>query len=102
MKLRRILYAIVTAIVASSLFAESLAEWQVSGPEEGWRYAGYQQRIPIVSVCYIVGAVGVICLGWYQLRLSGTVTSIATLLQDDKAHAIGDRKRFFAPLRMTS
>ncbi|MCH8119781.1 MAG: PAS domain-containing protein [Planctomycetes bacterium] len=108
MRLRRILYAIVTLIVASSLFVGGLAEWQSyglltedSGTQEGWRYAGYVQRIPLVSVCCVVGAVGVICLGWYQLRLAGAVTSIATLLQDDKAGAIGDRKRFFAPLRMT-
>ncbi|MCH7557055.1 MAG: PAS domain-containing protein [Planctomycetes bacterium] len=101
MRLRRILYAIVTLIVASSLFVGGLAEWRDSGTQEGWRYAGYVQRIPLVSVCCVVGAVGVICLGWYQLRLAGAVTSIATLLQDDKAGAIGDRKRFFAPLRMT-
>jgi len=101
LRLRRILYAIVTAIVASSLFVGGLAEWQDSGTQEGWRYAGYVQRIPLVSVCCVVGAVGVICLGLYQLRLAGAVTSIATLLQDDKAGAIGDRKRFFALLRMT-
>jgi len=87
--------------VASSLFVGGLAEWQDSGTQEGWRYAGYVQRIPLVSVCCVVGAVGVICLGLYQLRLAGAVTSIATLLQDDKAGAIGDRKRFFALLRMT-
>ncbi len=111
MRLRRNLYAIVTLIVASSLFVGGLAEWQDSGTQEGWRYAGYVQRIPLVSVFCVVGAVGVICLGLYQLRLAGAITSIATLLQDNKAGAIGDRKRFFPfgcaqglrlfPLRMT-
>jgi two-component system phosphate regulon sensor histidine kinase PhoR len=87
--------------VASSLFISGLAEWQDSGTEEGWRYTGYVQRIPVVSVCYILGAVGVIYLGWYQLRLTGAVTSIATLLQDDKSGGIHDGKRFFPPLRLT-
>lgn len=101
MRLRRILYAIVTTIVASSLFVGSLAEWQDSGPEEGWRYAGYVQRIPVVPVCYIIGAVGVICLGWYQLRLAGAITSIATQFQDKKGDGIGAKRRFFTPLRIT-
>ena len=101
MRLRRILYAIVTVIVASSLFVGGLAEWQASGTEEGWRYAGYEQRIPVASVCCIVGALGVICLGWHQQRLAGAVTSIATLLQDDEAGDIGDGKRSYTPLRMT-
>jgi two-component system phosphate regulon sensor histidine kinase PhoR len=101
LKLKRILYAIVTVIVASSLFAKGLAEWQGSGTEEGWRYASYVQRIPVVSVCYLVGAVGVICLGWYQLRLSGTVTSIAKLLQEDQTNSDGVRRGFFTSLRKT-
>jgi two-component system phosphate regulon sensor histidine kinase PhoR len=45
--------------------------------------------------------VGVICLGWYQLRLSMTVTSIARLLEDGETDGISARMRFFAPLRMT-
>ena len=100
MRLKRILYAIVTAIVAGSLLIGGLAEWRDSGTEEGRYYAGYVQRIPIVPVCYMLGAVGVICLGWYQLRLTGAVTSIAMLLQDDKADGIHDGKRFFLPLRL--
>jgi two-component system phosphate regulon sensor histidine kinase PhoR len=101
LKLRRILYAIVTVIVASSLFISALAEWQDSGTQEDWRYAGFVQRIPIASVCCILGAVGVIYLGWYQLRLTRAVTSIATLLQDDKSVDTHDGKRFFPPLRLT-
>jgi two-component system phosphate regulon sensor histidine kinase PhoR len=80
--------------VASSLFISGLAEWQDSGTEEGVRYTGYVQRIPVVPLCYILGAMGVIYLGWYQLRLTGVVTSIAALLQDDKPGGIRGCKRF--------
>ncbi len=108
MRLRRSLYAIVTGIVACSLFVGGLAEWQDSGTEEGWRYAGYEQgprkagtqRIPVVSVCCVVAAVGVICLGWYQIRLAGTVTSIAKLVQDNKAGENDADRGFLAPLKM--
>lgn len=100
MRLRRILYAIVTAIVASSLFIGGLTEQQKSGAEEGWRYAGCEQRIPVVSVCCVIVAVGVICLGWYQIRLAGAVTSIAKLVQDNKEGENDTDRGFFAPLRM--
>jgi two-component system phosphate regulon sensor histidine kinase PhoR len=91
---------IVTAIVAGSLLIGGLAEWQDSGTEEDRHYVGYVQRIPIVSVCYILGAVGVICFGWYQYRLTGAVTSIAALLKDDKSDGIHNGKRFFRPFRL--
>jgi len=87
--------------VASSLFISGLAEWQDSGTEEGWRYAAYLQRIPVVSVCYILGAVGVIYLSWYHLRLTRAVTSIATLLQDQKLDGNYDGKKFFPTHRLT-
>jgi len=54
-----------------------------------------------MPVCYVAAAVGVICLGWYQSRLSGTVTSIAKLLEDGEAGGIGDTKGLSATLRMT-
>jgi len=101
LRLTRILYAIVTVIVASSLFISGLAEWQDSGTEEGWRYANFVQRIPVVSVCYILGAVGVIYLGWYHLRLTRAVTSIATLLQDETSGGTHDGKKFFPSFRLT-
>ncbi|MHC4535531.1 MAG: ATP-binding protein [Planctomycetota bacterium] len=101
MRLKRILYAIVTVIVAGSLFINGLAEWQDSDTEEGRRYTGYVQRIPVVSICYILGAMGVIYLGWYQLRLTGAVTSIAALLQDEKSGDIDDGKKFFPTHRLT-
>jgi two-component system phosphate regulon sensor histidine kinase PhoR len=95
LRLRRILYAIVTAIVTGSLLIGSLAEWRDSVKVESRQYAGYVQRTPIISVCYIFGAVGVICLGWYQFRLTGAITSIATLLQHDKIDGNHESQRFF-------
>ena len=101
MKLRRSLYAIATLIVAGSLFVGGFAEWQNFGAKEGWRCAAYMQRTPLVAICYVVGAVGVICLGWYQWRSSGMVASIAKLLEEDKADGISARVRFFAPLKIS-
>ena len=74
------LYVIVTAVVAVSLLAVGLAKGLGSGTEEGGRFAGYMQRIPVAPVCYI-GAVGVIWLGWYWLKLAATITSIAKRLK---------------------
>ncbi|MGD2094824.1 MAG: ATP-binding protein, partial [Phycisphaerales bacterium] len=51
-----------------------------------------------VSAFCVVGAVGVIFLGLYQLRLAGIVTSMARFLQDEKVEGITDKKGFFAPL----
>jgi two-component system phosphate regulon sensor histidine kinase PhoR len=87
--------------VACILFIGALAEGQGSGTQEGWRFAGYVQRIPVVPVCYVVMAVGVILLGWYMLKLAGAITSIAKLLKDDKTNTIGAGRDFFTPLRMT-
>lgn len=84
MRSARNLYLIVTAVVAVSLFAVGLAEWLGSGTEEGRRYTGYVQRLPVVPVCSLVGAVGVIWLGWYWLKLAGAITSIAKRLNADK------------------
>ncbi len=74
----------VTGIVAFSLFIGGLAQWQNSGTGEGWRFAGYMQRMgPFMQVCYIVAAVGVIFLGWCWLKLSGEITSIANRLKEE-------------------
>jgi signal transduction histidine kinase len=90
--------------VACGLFVWGLAEQlrRAGGTEEGWRFAGYVQRIPIVPVCYIVGAVGVICLGWYWLKPAGKITSIAEWLKKDKTGAISRKMgSAFAPPAMT-
>jgi two-component system phosphate regulon sensor histidine kinase PhoR len=69
--------------VAISLLAGGLAQWLDSGAEEGGRFAGYVQRVPVASACRIVGAVGVIWLGWYWIKLARTITSIAKRLKAD-------------------
>jgi len=79
----RNLYMIVIAVVAISLLAGGLAQWLDSGTEEGTRFAAYMQRVHVASACCIVGAVGVIWLGWYWLKLAGAITSIAKRLKAD-------------------
>ncbi len=86
---------IVTGIVAVSLFIGGLAGWLDSGTEEGWRFAGYVQRAPVVLVCYTIGAVSVIWLGWYWLRLAGEITSIARRLKKET----GDCKSKISKIR---
>jgi two-component system phosphate regulon sensor histidine kinase PhoR len=67
------------AVVAGSLFLTSLAQWR--GSDAGaWRL--------IVSICCAAGAVGVIWLGWYWLKLFGEITSIAGFLRKDKSSHI--------------
>jgi len=73
LKLGRNLNVVVTGIVLCSLFIGGLAERQDSGAEEGLG--------PVVKVCYVVSAVGVIWLSWYWLRLAGAITSIARQLR---------------------
>jgi len=86
LKFRKNLYVIVTGIVAVSLFIGGLAGWLGSGTKEGWRFAGYVQRAPLVLVCYIIGVVGVIWLGWYWLKLAGGIASIARRLKKEAAN----------------
>jgi len=76
---------IVTGIVAGSLLLGGLAEWLDSGFGVGRRFAGYTRNWDLlVLTCYVVGAVGVIWLGWYWRKLAGAITSIARLLKQDK------------------
>ena len=80
-KLGRNLYSVPIvligmAVVAGSLILTGLAGWR--GTEVGaW-------RLP-VSACCAAGAVGVILLGWYFLKLSWEITSIAGFLRSDKS-----------------
>jgi two-component system phosphate regulon sensor histidine kinase PhoR len=93
LKLARNLYWIVTALVVCGLFTWGLTEQQWtwprltadSGTEEGLCFAGFVQGIPVVPVCYTVGAVGVICLGWYWLKPTRRIASIAGRPKEDKA-----------------
>ena len=77
--------SLLTGIVAGSLLLGGLAEWKNSGIGVGVRFAGYVQNWgAVVFVFKIVGAVGVMLLGWYWLKLAGGITSIARLLKADK------------------
>jgi len=84
LKSERNLYIIVTGVVAGSLLLGGLAVWLDSGIGAGWHFAGYTQNRLLVLVCHVVGAMGVIWLGWYWLKLAAGITSIARLLRQDK------------------
>jgi len=85
---------IVTGIVAGSLLLGGLAEWLDSGFGVGRRFAGYTRNWDLlVLTCYVVGAVGVIWLGWYWLKLAGEITSIAKRLKTDKLQKINFGER---------
>jgi len=95
LRIGRSLYIVITLIVALSLFMAGLARWQGSGAaEEGRGSAEYTQHIPFEPVCYAVGAVGVILLGWYWLRLAGAITSIVELAKVGQTGGIGMPKEF--------
>ncbi|UCF00063.1 MAG: PAS domain-containing protein [Planctomycetota bacterium] len=90
MKSLRNLYVmgtLATLIVAGSLV--------LGGQDNRWKpdmEAGQQLSasvlagglVPIVSTFYLVGPVGVICLGWYWLRLVEEITSISKLLKTER------------------
>jgi two-component system phosphate regulon sensor histidine kinase PhoR len=97
---KRILYLIIAVIVVSGLFIGSFVKGQDSGMDEERYYAGYMQRIPLMSICCIFGVVGVICLGWYHLKLTDAVTSITALLEDNKESNIRNSKGFIRLLRL--
>lgn len=101
MRFSRSLFATVTLGVICGLFIATVAEGQSSGAEEGRQFTGYsQQRNFVVPVVYAAGAVGVILLGWYWLRLAGIITSIAKHLKDDRMETVGAIRTLFLPLRM--
>lgn len=81
MKSVRNLYVVVTVIVVCSMLIIGLAGWQNSGTEKGWGFAGLGL---IVWICYLVGAMGVVWLGWYWLSLAGRITSIAGWLKQNE------------------
>ena len=88
MKSVRNLYLVVTAVAAISLLAGGLAQWLDSGTEEGGRFAAYVQRSYVVSACHILGAVGVIWLGWYWIKMAGAITSMAKRLKADELQGL--------------
>jgi two-component system phosphate regulon sensor histidine kinase PhoR len=69
---------LVTGIVAASLILAGLAEWMQSkyGRQLDW-------CVPAVLVCSVVGVVGAVALGWYGIKLSGSIASIADRLKSE-------------------
>jgi len=87
---RRLYLAFVVA--ACSLLTAGFAEEQNPGLV---RLAAIDWQPSIGSVCCVMGAVGVIWLGWSWLKLAGQITSIAGLLgEDNPVHT--KQRRFFA------
>lgn len=82
MKLSRNLQAIAVGIIAGSLLLAGLAGW--SWYAEGTESRCSQYEAHIFLLCHVVGAVGVIWLGWYWLKLVGGITSIAKLIGGEK------------------
>ena len=101
MRLSRSLYATVALIVTCSLFIGAPAEGQNSGADDSRQFTGHaQKREFLVPVSYIAGAVGVILLGWYWLRLAGAITSIARLLKNNGMGSVGIAGRLLFPVRV--
>jgi len=87
LKSGRNLYVIIAGVLVCSLLLVSVTEWQYSGIGAGWRFGGNVPGWRFVTLtCYIAGAVGVIWLSWYWLRVAGAITSIARLLGE---HTVG-------------
>jgi len=82
----RNLYVVATIVAVICLLAGGAAVWQNSGSEEGWLSAGYVQLV--VSVGCVIGAVGVIWLGWQSLRLAEAIAFTAAWLRGDKSELI--------------
>ena len=93
------LFLIVTLIVICGLFICTFAGEQESQIIEEYQLADSLQWwvIPVL-VFNIAGALGVVLLGWYLLRLAGVITSIAKLPNKKGTGVPG--KSFFALLRV--
>ncbi len=91
MKLERNLYMAFTVVVTVILPVKCFAEQAYCGIEAGRYFAAALSPLTagllaaawgyVTSVCCVVGAVGVIWLGWYWLRLVGLIASIAGQLE---------------------
>jgi two-component system phosphate regulon sensor histidine kinase PhoR len=77
---------IVALVAAFALFIEGLFRWHYVGIEEGWRFAGTEQKWgATVPVCYMLfGAFGVIWLGLYLLRLMGGIEYFSSFVKKDQ------------------
>jgi signal transduction histidine kinase len=75
----RKIYLLTSIVIATVLFVAGIAEYKGSGASVGWRLAA--------SACCIAGAMGVIWLSFYWLKLCGEVTSIADQLRQGRTAA---------------
>ncbi|MBN2182421.1 MAG: PAS domain-containing protein [Sedimentisphaerales bacterium] len=101
MKFSRSLYATVALIMAYCLLIGSTAEGRTSDADSGLRYTSYAQQWDFVAVVvYVAGAMGVIFLGWYWIRLAGAITSIARLLKSRGINAVCRTGKINIPIRV--
>ena len=80
MKVLKNLHLTVAFILFASLFAASLLFLNSSGFGVGWSLFGL--------ACCIVGAVGVVWLGWCRHKLSKEITSIADVLRSGQTSSL--------------
>lgn len=94
MKFGRDLYWAAGVVVACSMLIAGLLWWHGSawhgapGGEAGARYAGVA-----IAALYVVGAVGVIWLGWYWFSLAQGITSMAERLHNGRIESAPSRWR---------
>jgi len=73
-------------IAAGCLLLVGLAQWSDSGIGVGGVFAGHTKSGILVLVSRLIGAMGVIWLGWFALNLAAAIMSIAAQLQPDNEH----------------
>ena len=82
----------VTVFVVVGLFSAAAAVLYDSGSEEGWGLAGIRGLGLVIPVSCVIGAVGVIWLGWSSLRLTGDITSAVAWLGRVKSEQIENNR----------
>ena len=86
MKSEKDMRVMVIRVVAASLFVAGFIGLLSSGFGGGGLLKGlWRSLLPVAQLCYILGAVGVIWLSWYWLKVAQVITSIADFLKSDKS-----------------
>lgn len=88
MNFGRNLYLAITVIVAVGLLAAALTVWQTYGSEEGAALLGRQGLGLVLPVGFVIGAVGVMWLGWSLLGLIRGIASTVAWLQGERSAPI--------------
>jgi len=76
----RSLHLVITVVAAVVLFGSAAAVLRDSGSEEGWRFAGIEGFGLVLPACGVIGAVGVIWLGWSLFRVTASIASTVAWL----------------------